>query len=284
MSTFIYQDHKIWYSKTGEDGPPMLLIHNAGNDHRIWDFQVEYFSKNYQVYAMDMLGYGNSDSPDNVQYTLDFYTEVVATFIKEVLTVPVILIGNCIGAAQVLKYSLENPKNVKALVLINLASENTLKDGLFGFMYKMTKKKRIKKILDSVAKMKMTYAISKKVTFGRLYGGIRGIGEPEETKEEFREHVRELYTGPNNMTSLYNLLLNFSSFTQLDNITIPEGFPKHLVIWGENNAILHGKGGKKWAEQMEPVQCEFYGKCGHLVMREKNEEVNALIDSLLKQV
>ena len=60
---------KIRYIKKGT-GSPLLLIHNLtpGSCSYEYKFLIDSLSKNHEVYAFDLLGYGLSDKP-NITYT-----------------------------------------------------------------------------------------------------------------------------------------------------------------------------------------------------------------------
>lgn len=277
MSIFNFKHHRIWYTKSGEGKEQILFIHNGGNDHRIWDYQVKYFAGKYQVYLMDMLGYGNSDKPD-IPYTLDLYTDILNDFVDTVLSPPVILIGNCIGAAQALKLALDYPKKVKALVLCNPATLETMKGGFFGPLYTISQMKYGRLLFRKIARQKITGFLGSKLTFPRLYGKA---GEPAGSRDEFRSHVQQLYSKPGNLGILYNLLCNFHTFQQLDTISKPEHFPRDLIIWGEKNFILSASKGKIHSDIVNPTQTKFFSDCGHMVMRERHNEVNQLIETFL---
>jgi len=76
---------KIRYTKNGS-GSPLLLIH----DLTVGSCQYEYhniihnLSKNHEVYAIDLLGYGLSDRP-NMTYTNYMYVELINDFIKTII-------------------------------------------------------------------------------------------------------------------------------------------------------------------------------------------------------
>src|SRR5262249_17736959 len=44
-------------------GAPLVFLHPAIADRRMWDRQVEYFSSKYTVVRFDNRGYGQSDAP-----------------------------------------------------------------------------------------------------------------------------------------------------------------------------------------------------------------------------
>src|SRR5277367_558761 len=133
MSTVDFRGHKIWYRETGS-GHPMLFLHNGGNDHRIWDRQVECFSKTNRVIVVDHLGHGQSDCP-SIDYTLPLFTEQVAALVEQLSLAPVTLVGHCIGGAMSLNYARSHPANVHALVLFNIATEGTLCAGPLAGVY-----------------------------------------------------------------------------------------------------------------------------------------------------
>ncbi len=124
MSTDDFRGYKVWYRASGS-GEPMLFLHNGGNDHRIWDRQVEHFSKSHRVIVVDHMGHGQSDCP-SIDYTLLLYTEEVAALVDGLHLAPVTLVGHCIGGAMALSYTIGHPENVRALVLFNVATEDTL--------------------------------------------------------------------------------------------------------------------------------------------------------------
>jgi pimeloyl-ACP methyl ester carboxylesterase len=106
----------------------MLFLHNAGNDHHIWEHQIRYFSQKYRVVAVDSLGYGRSDNP-KLDYSLPLYTEMVSTIMDALGLAPVTIVATCTGAAMALNYALANPQKVKRLFLFHIATENSVVGG-----------------------------------------------------------------------------------------------------------------------------------------------------------
>jgi len=50
---------QIYYEVTGA-GQPLVFIHSGIADSRMWDAQVAFFSKNYQVLRYDLRGFGQT--------------------------------------------------------------------------------------------------------------------------------------------------------------------------------------------------------------------------------
>jgi len=58
--TIQIKGNAIFYVVKGE-GEPLLLIHGYGAGSWVWEKQMDILSRNYKVYALDIIGYGYSD-------------------------------------------------------------------------------------------------------------------------------------------------------------------------------------------------------------------------------
>ncbi|GFP76337.1 alpha/beta fold hydrolase [Clostridium fungisolvens] len=103
----------LFYSLTGE-GEPLVFIHGNFNDSRIWDYQIDDFSRNYKVIRYDLRGYGKSDTPissfshcEDLKELFDFLK------IKDVT-----VIGSSSGGSVAVDFALQYPELVKALILV----------------------------------------------------------------------------------------------------------------------------------------------------------------------
>src|SRR5256885_1597338 len=97
VPTFRYQGRAVVYERSG-DGPPLVLLHNAGTQRHIWDDQVTALRREHQVFALDLPGYGDSEPPAD-GYRLADYVGMLDAFRTEHHLTDVVLVGNCLGAA-----------------------------------------------------------------------------------------------------------------------------------------------------------------------------------------
>ncbi len=79
MEQLWFRGHRVAYARAG-GGPAMIFLHNGGSDHRIWDRQLERFAGSHQLFAVDLLGYGESDRPE-IDYTLELYVAMLEALI-----------------------------------------------------------------------------------------------------------------------------------------------------------------------------------------------------------
>ncbi|WP_256299995.1 alpha/beta fold hydrolase [Haloarchaeobius salinus] len=111
---------RIHYRRAGTEGPPVVLLHGAGVDDAdlSWRHTVETLAEEYQVYAPDWPGYGDSD-PAEGDPSIDTYRKVFEGFVESVGLDEFALVGISMGGAVALGYTLDNPDRVRALGLVD---------------------------------------------------------------------------------------------------------------------------------------------------------------------
>lgn len=67
-------------------GKPLLLIHDSISCSSMHEWSKTYkaLSKNHTVYALDLIGFGNSDKP-NITYTTYLYVQMINDFVKNII-------------------------------------------------------------------------------------------------------------------------------------------------------------------------------------------------------
>ena len=117
--------------------PAVLLIHGFGANTEHWRFNQPVLAQHAPTYAIDLLGFGQSDQPrarlkdepeqtDAVHYGFELWGQQVADFCRQVIGQPVHLVGNSIGgvvalrAAQLLETDPQNSP-CRGVVLIDCA-------------------------------------------------------------------------------------------------------------------------------------------------------------------
>jgi pimeloyl-ACP methyl ester carboxylesterase len=114
------------YQETGF-GVPIVLVHGALNDYRVWYAQVPEFSKKYRVVAVSLRHYypekwdGRGDDFRISQHASD-----VANFIKKLNLGKVHLLGHSRGGAVVLNVATEHPEVIRTLILEDASGMETL--------------------------------------------------------------------------------------------------------------------------------------------------------------
>lgn len=101
---------EINYFHQGKGDTTILFLHGWCIDGSYWENQLEYFSKNYSVYAIDLPGFGRSKAK-RINWTIEEYASDVAAFIDTLNLQNVVLIGHSMAGEIMLQTALtRNPK------------------------------------------------------------------------------------------------------------------------------------------------------------------------------
>jgi pimeloyl-ACP methyl ester carboxylesterase len=122
-----WRGQSIYYVKAGEshsNRPPLLLVHGFGASTDHWRKNIVALSQHFQVWAIDLLGFGRSTKAD-IQYSGDLWRDQLHEFITEVIGQPVVLAGNSLGGYASLCVAAQRPESVVGLVLLNPAGPFT---------------------------------------------------------------------------------------------------------------------------------------------------------------
>jgi pimeloyl-ACP methyl ester carboxylesterase len=113
-------DHSAGEASPKENRPPLLLVHGFGASTDHWRKNIQGLQADFQVWAIDLLGFGRSAKPD-WQYSGDLWQAQLHDFITEVIGRPAVLVGNSLGGYASLCVAANHPESVAGLVLLNSA-------------------------------------------------------------------------------------------------------------------------------------------------------------------
>lgn len=124
-----WKTHKIYYVHAETAGsnvishaskPSLLLIHGFGASTDHWRKNIAELQNEFDVWAIDLLGFGRSEKPD-IAYSADVWQQQLQDFITEVVGRPVVLAGNSLGGYASLCVATSAVEWVKGVILLNSA-------------------------------------------------------------------------------------------------------------------------------------------------------------------
>lgn len=97
----------------------VFLLHGFGGSIGHWRQNIAELAKHHNVHALDLLGFGASEKPVT-PYTVQLWAEQVYEFWATFVNVPVVLVGNSIGAVTCLSIAATYPEMVRGIAMISL--------------------------------------------------------------------------------------------------------------------------------------------------------------------
>jgi long-chain acyl-CoA synthetase len=100
-----------------------VFIHGFGGQAEQWHYQLQKFSIENRVIALDLRGHGLSDKPSRGYEMSELVSdlEIALTLLK--VKGKFVLVGHSYGGALVTEYALKNPERVERLILMATAGE-----------------------------------------------------------------------------------------------------------------------------------------------------------------
>jgi pimeloyl-ACP methyl ester carboxylesterase len=120
------------YLAAGE-GPPMVLLHGAGDNALDWRWVIPTLATTHQVYAPDLPGSPDSARPA-ADYSPAFFEPFVAGFLDALDIEQATFVGNSLGGLVALRLALSEPACVTTLILVDSAGLGRAVNPAFTFV------------------------------------------------------------------------------------------------------------------------------------------------------
>lgn len=104
-----------------KDAPPLVLLHCFFTSLTVWAYNTADFSRNYRVYAVDMMGQPSKSIPDQPISNREEMAEWLTGILDTLGINQTDLIGYSYGGFAALNYAILAPDRIKKLVLLSPA-------------------------------------------------------------------------------------------------------------------------------------------------------------------
>jgi len=116
---------KLHYVHHAGSGPLVILIHGLAGSTRTWTRMVEYLSDKLNIYALDLLGHGESDAPD-INYSLKMHYDTLKHLVQVENLRDIYIFGHSYGGWIAAYYALH--EYVEGIILEDPAGLNELSE------------------------------------------------------------------------------------------------------------------------------------------------------------
>ena len=119
--TWLWRGFPVCYQSQGDEGPAIVLIHGFGASWGHWRKNIPALAEVGRVYAIDLIGFGGSakPAPGEIDYTFETWSQQIADFCQQVVSEPVLLVGNSIGCIAAMQTAVDRPDLVRGVALLN---------------------------------------------------------------------------------------------------------------------------------------------------------------------
>ncbi len=272
-----WRDQPIYYLCAGKSDPthpPLLLIHGFGASTDNWRKNIAGLSQFFQVWAIDLLGFGRSGKP-NWQYSGQLWQEQINDFITEVIGRSVVLAGNSLGGYTGLCVAAQYPTSAEGLILINSAgsfteSQTTYQPPLWRKVISQITKWLFLQDLPSFLLFQWTRRRSTiRKTLQKVYLDQSAI------TDQLIEDIYRPSCDPG-AAKVFAAMFKRPSGQKVDLLLGQLNCPL-LMLWGEADPWIKSQTRSPLFRKYYPQLTEYFLKAGHCPHDEVPEQVNKLI-------
>jgi pimeloyl-ACP methyl ester carboxylesterase len=247
---------QVHYREMGS-GEPVLLLHQTASSSDMFTELMPYLANDYRVIAMDTLGFGDSDQPDEPP-GVEGYARNIAQFLDALGIEKAYVIGHHTGAAFASEFASTYPDRVIKLVLSGQPDYDP--------------EVRPQKIAGIQPADVQADGSHLEKAWQRSAPGMKRWATPEQIH---RAVVDNLKAGPKYYFA-YLAVFNQDVRTRIPKIAAPT-----LLVSGENDVFVERQ------EQLKPMfksaETYVFKDTGAITMQEKPEEFAKLVTDFFKK-
>ena len=233
----------------------IVLLHGSGQSHIVWSLTTQYLSsQNYNVFALDFPGHGNSDgeSLKSIEDMALWLNKVVKFLGIKQHTI----VGHSQGCLVALEYTNKFPEKIKSLIFIAGSYEIPVNESLINLA--------LSGDMESLnLMMKWGYGNSKQFIGGNPLQKI--LNSSREVIEVLSVDLKACNNYKNGLNAVKK-------------IKCPTFF-----IFGESDKMIKLEKGKKFSGLIPGSKVHIIKDCGHMIILEKAFEMREKIVEFLKK-
>ena len=252
----------------GFGGTPVVLLHGFGTSSFLWRWTAPLLARRgYTAFAIDLLGYGESDRPLDAGYGIADQADYVDRAMTALRVARAVVVGIDVGAAVALALAAERPERVIRLVLVNPPDLDELPGDDVRSVQRNTARFALRASRDVLGVASLLTPL--------LEGSV---SDPECMPPRLVARYLAPYVGADGVSHL----LSLARSVQPDDVEAIDLAGIHMptmVVWGEADRWADPSVAERMVATLPVAQLERLPDVGRLVPEEAPERLAELIDT-----
>lgn len=249
------------YLEAGKGDEDVVLIHGSGpgvTSYANWRLVLPVLGEDFHVVAPDMVGFGYSERPEDVDYGLDTWAKQTVGLMDTLGIQKAHLVGNSFGGAIALRIASEQPERVDKLVLMgSMGVDFPITEGLDAVWGYEASVENMRRIMGY-------FAYNKELTGDEL----ARVRYEASIQPGFQEAFSAMFPAPRQRW--------------VEAMTTPEDELRRLphrtlIVHGREDQVIPLSNSYRLEELIDNADLAVFSHCGHWSMIERTEDFNRLV-------
>ena len=257
---------RVHYQEAGKsDDPPMILIHGFASSNLVWSkVLLELADKRFRVIAPDLLGFGYSGKPRQLDYTIASQARMVSNLTQQLGIERAVIVGSSYGGAVAATIALDYPTLAEKVILVGAVTNNKptryMLMRLFGSPI----------IGDILSPFVVGSRRLLRMRMKRVYD------RHSWKLDERRVDARHL---PLRTAGTHRAIIRTVRRWDADRVSRDAHLitQPSLILWGENDREVSLADGKRLQQEIPNSRLIVFCECGHLPHEEYPEEFTKVV-------
>ncbi len=259
------------YVDVGE-GPALVFIHGLGASWQSWLENIPEFSRDHRVVAMDLPGFGCSDTPEDI--SIEYYADWTFRLLDELGIEKGAVVGNSMGGFIAADMAILRPERIHRLAVVSAA--------VFWQEYRRAQPLvQLARMSDAIVARALTRVTDDVATRPRLRSwalATAGFRYPHLIEKQVAHEMVRSARRTDGFLPALEAMADFPLEEQLPKISCPA-----LIVWGAHDTLVPVKDAKRMEDLIPDSRRVVFERTGHVAMLERPERFNTLLREFLDE-
>lgn len=214
----------------GHGGRPVVLLHGFPTSTFLWrHVGPELAARDYTAFAIDLLGYGESDRPYDASYSIEAQSEYVDRAMTALRIARAIVVGVDLGGGVALRLAATRPDRVEQLILINPLALDEVPGGDIKALQRGTARHAVRMTRGVMGVAPLLTPV--------LQGSV---ADPEKMPTRLVARYLAPFVGKEGIAHLQTLARSIRA-EDLEELELRDIRVPTLIVWGDQDQWLDGR-------------------------------------------